>query len=261
MKPSTCCLAVLLAAATFPLPAAADPPPYVVEVLDDGGAPAKSTLWKRDAARQRTRIGNRPDGVFSIAANCAQGEVLEVEPASALLVQEAIECPLASSPLQLRLGSVLIAFALRQAAESKYAAGEWGTAALLYNDLHVRTQTFNPEVAQTASKRTYEAMGNYLTATGVVDHISVPSVCAKKASQCAITAPMSMAIIKFQDQKGIRPDGVVDYRTLRSASKSGIAPFLTTRGAAFDQAALEAFVGKKLTPEDVKLLESAGHKQ
>ncbi|MGE0456111.1 MAG: peptidoglycan-binding domain-containing protein [Vicinamibacteria bacterium] len=261
MIPSSFCRLALLAASSLSLLAGADPPPYVVEVMDERGAPVKSTLWKRDAARQRSRIGTRSDGVFSIPANCAQGEVLEVEPALRLLAEAAIECPLASSPHQLHLGSYLIAFKLSRTAARKFDAGDWGTAALLYNDVHVRATAINPEVAQTASKRTYEAMGNYLTAEGVSGPISVPSVCPQKAPSCVMTDEMSQAIASFQRQNRIQSDGVVDYKTLRSAAKSDIAPYLAIRDETFDQAELEAFIGKKLTPEDVKLLERAGRKQ
>jgi hypothetical protein len=72
---------------------------------------------------------------------------------------------------------------------------------------------------------------------------------------------MSQAIVSFQKQNRIQSDGVVDYKTLRSAAKSDIAPYLTIRGEAVDQTELEAFIGKKLTPEDVKLLERVGRKQ
>lgn len=190
-----------------------------LQILDDHGNGMECNLFLLDERGQESAIGKTDEQGRTILENgFKRGEILKVVP-----VQDTHFPTLRRFPME---GSVWVLITekalfehLKANAQFMENQGNYGEAALIYNEMMMRARGFDAASAEVFRLKVLEMFGKLL---GIQEPFAVDPVQSRKV----ITPEFKKAIQKYQRDKGLGGSGRIDYGTLSAAARRPVSHYL-----------------------------------
>ncbi len=185
----------------------------------DGGRISEFTMH---LMQYQQSVGLKPTGIpnyetFATAADRDIGSfrhAVYADPGDVARRSEPACLRLTSSDVMTGGESTLVT-ALVRAAEERESAGEYGKAALFFNEAHARVDG-NTMMSVYTEHLVYENAGRAL-------NVPVPVLC-DPIQRRFVMSPAMVEAIRARQQ--VEPTGILDYQTLRSLANIDVGPFL-----------------------------------
>ena len=138
------------------------------------------------------------------------------EPSTVPTRSQPVQCARLSSSDVINSGESPLVTALVRAAEERASVGEYGNAALLFNEAHARVSD-DTMMAVFTEHRVYENAGQAL-------NVPVPVEC-DPIQQRFVMTPTMVEAVRAQQPTADRPD-ILGYQTIRTLANIDVGPFL-----------------------------------
>lgn len=193
------------------------------EPLGQGGGKVLAPEFVAHVGERQQSLGLERSGRLDYETLAAEADhevfwfrhSLQPEPSTVPTRSEPVQCPTVTSNDINPAEEASLVVGLIRAAEEKERLGEYGNAALLFNEAHahVRDET---TMAFYTERRVYENVGRVLD-------VRPPVQCDPIQRRFVMTPAMVDAV---RAQQRAQPTGVLDYRTLRSLGDIDVGTFL-----------------------------------
>jgi len=183
----------------------------------------RSTIVKVTSDNKEVKVSVTDEyGYILVDFKCDLLEKIIITADDSSYYQESINCPLGTEHIALR--SATYTFNLVANAELSIRKGDLGTAVLAYNEAAWRAAKFEPKTqeAKTLELKTYETVGSFLS-------VSESTVFDVKQNKVVMTPKLIGALQKFQNTRGLKVDGKLNFKTVQGMSKLPLSKILFHR--------------------------------
>lgn len=156
-------------------------------------------------------------GYVSKEFNCIELEVATIHPENDTYFSEDLECPINTSLIMVTSFKYYTNLILN--ADSKIAAGDFGTAALALSDAAARLKDSDVKTANKIEVRAFEATGAYL-------NVYVSTSFDPTQNKVVMSNELKNAVLIHQGNAGLKTTGILDYPTLKTLSNKSLNAML-----------------------------------
>lgn len=198
-------------------------PDQIISVLDDTGTGVLSNISISLGNSAKPLGPTDDDGMMPLSERCTRGELINASPVDPNYYRGARYCQPDSDSLPVKVTRKAFAMNLEENAKRYEATGQWGNAALAYNELAVRLSFADTDKAGQVRNKVYE---NFARAIETPQGIAVTAYDPSNKSN-VMTGKFRDLLMKIQKNMGIAVTGQLDFQTLDSVADTHVMQMMT----------------------------------
>lgn len=195
----------------------------ILRIIDkDRSSGVEATIKKITVDEKKFTVSRTgKDGYILKEFECSLLEKIKIEPKDTNYYKRDVDCPIADKTIALR--SAKYEYILLSNAQISFDDGDFGTAALAYNEIAARVGLAGDEggTQSTLVINTYKSAGKYL-------EVAEATWFDPQQNKVVMSENLQAAIIGLQKEKGLKETGQLDFKTLESISNKKLGEVLFT---------------------------------